>query len=142
MPASFDVGPFLRGLDAKVTKVDVAVRGVVGPAAHDLERSVKAIFETSHQRGTPTPEPPGNPPSVVTGTLRRSITTEGPRRLGFGTYEALVGPTVVYARVQELGGGPSHLPPRPYMKPAFEQWFATGNYQRRLLTAVRGALSV
>lgn len=142
MPATFDVGPFLRGLDTKVTRVDAAVKGVIAPAAHDLEREVKAIFATSHSRGTPTPEPPGNPPSVITGTLRRSIAVDGPIRLGFGSYEAQVGPTAVYARVQELGGGPSRLPSRPYLKPAFEQWFRSGAYQRRLLAAVRGAIGV
>ena len=142
MPATFDVGPFLRGLDLKVTRVDAAVKGVIGPAAHDLERAVKTIFETSHRRGTPTPEPPGNPPSVITGTLRRSVVIEGPIRKGFGSYEAQVGPTVVYARVQELGGGPHDLPSRPYLKPAYEQWFRSGAYQTRLLAAVRGAIGV
>ena len=142
MPATFDVGPFVKGLESKVARTDAAVRGVVGTAAHELERQTKSIFETSHRRGTPTPEPPGNPPSVITGTLRRSIKTEGPRRIGFGSYEAQVGPTVVYARVQELGGGPSDLPARPYLKPSYDAWFATGSYQRRLLAAVRGALSV
>jgi hypothetical protein len=30
-------------------------------------------------------------------------------------------PTSVYARIQELGGGPSNLPARPYVRPGYEE---------------------
>lgn len=73
---------------------------------------------TSHPAGTPTPSAPGSPPSLVSGALRRSITVEPPTRTADG-WSISVGPTIVYGRVQELGGGPSSLPPRPYMAPAW-----------------------
>lgn len=76
---------------------------------------------TSHPAGTPTPSAPGSPPSLVSGALRRSITVEPPIRSGEG-WSILVGPTIVYGRIQELGGssnGHNYLPPRPYMAPAW-----------------------
>jgi phage gpG-like protein len=58
----------------------------------------------------------------VTGTLRRSITVKGPHPLGLGRWEAQIGPTAVYGRIQELGGvtgrgGATVLPARPYVAP-------------------------
>lgn len=76
---------------------------------------------TSHPAGTPTPSAPGSPPSLVSGALRRSITVEPPTRTADG-WSISVGPTVVYGRIQELGGssnGHNYLPPRPYMAPAW-----------------------
>jgi hypothetical protein len=61
----------------------------------------------------------GQPPMNRTGDLRRSI--RGERfNVGFANYTAIVGPTIVYGRQVELGGGnwPSgtHF---PYMEPAW-----------------------
>ena len=50
----------------------------------------------------------GQPPMNRTGNLRRSIRGEK-YKSGFGTYGALVGPTMVYARAVELGG--EYAPP-------------------------------
>lgn len=87
-----------------------------------VERNTKLeLSRSAHARGTPTPSRPGSPPAVITGTLRRSIRTRGPRRVGY-RWEGFVGPTAAYGRVHELGG-PSgrglrtHLPPRPYLRP-------------------------
>lgn len=55
----------------------------------------------------------GNAPAQ-TGTLRRSIYTSGPFPLGDATYRASVGPSVIYARIRELGGFiPGGAVPRP-----------------------------
>lgn len=83
----------------------------------------------THPPGTPTPSAPGDPPALISGALRRSIkarrTKHGPVQ-----YEGGVGPTIVYGRIQELGGRlgvnprhgmwrtPGFLPPRPYLRPA------------------------
>lgn len=68
------------------------------------------------------PAVPGQPPKNRTGNLRRSIRGEK-FRLGFASYGALVGPTIVYGRRVELGGGNWPEGVRfPYMKPAFEQY--------------------
>lgn len=79
-------------------------------------------------------------PKVRTGRLRSSIVVKGPQG-GGGKWSGEVGPTVIYGRIQELGGtifpkrakflhwvdaSGDHfarhvtLPARPYLKPAAE----------------------
>lgn len=95
------------------------------------ERGIKAeLSRSSHSRGTPTPSPPGSPPAIITGSLRRSVITQPPTG-GGGVWSAAGGPTIVYSRIQELGGraGRGHrtvLPPRPYVRPAVNQLRASG----------------
>jgi len=69
---------------------------------------------------------PDAPPMNRTGNLRRSIKGEKFKQ-GFGSYSAVVGPTMVYARRVELGGGnwPEGLK-FPYMKPAYEKFMQQG----------------
>jgi len=64
------------------------------------------------------PQPSG-PPVNRTGTLRRSIKATK-FRLGFGSYGAVVGPTVIYGRVLELGFANGNR--YPYMEPAFKEF--------------------
>jgi hypothetical protein len=68
----------------------------------------------------------GEPPKNRTGNLRRSI--KGFKfTTGFARYNAIVGPTMTYARAVELGGGyapaswqgTSAMRGFPYMKPAY-----------------------
>lgn len=100
-----------------------ATRRATAAAAHHMERHVKLqLSRSSHRRGTPTPSAPGQPPSLVSGTLRRSTRTSGPRRYGRAGWEATVGPTAVYGEIQEKGGRAgrglrSELPARPYVGP-------------------------
>lgn len=107
-----------------------------------IEQLVKLYLRTyTHPAGTKTPSPPGGPPALVTGNLRRSWRNIGPHPgLKPFTVEGGGGPTAVYARIQELGGqvtqlrtrmvhspgGTSHaesfvhqfrLPRRPYVRP-------------------------
>lgn len=64
----------------------------------------------------------GHPPMNRTGNLRRSITGEK-SSLGFAHYYAVVGPTMVYSRRVELGGGKWKSGTKfPYMQPAFEKF--------------------
>lgn len=99
------------------------MRRGVAEAAHYLQGQIQGKLSlTSHARGTPTPSPPGHPPSLISGSLRRSVKVRGPRSTGDG-WEAHVGPTIVYGRIQEFGGmtGRGHrtrLPARPYVGPA------------------------
>lgn len=64
----------------------------------------------------------GEPPMNRTGDLRRSIRGEK-YRTGFASYSAIVGPTIIYGRRVELGGGnwPSGAK-FPYMEPAFKKF--------------------
>jgi hypothetical protein len=107
----------LQGIAARVV---ATTPNALGKAAHYLEGQIKTeLSRTSHPPGTPTPSPPGSPPSLVTGNLRRSAQVEGPTQTGPASWSASVGMESVYARVQELGGGPSNLPARPYVAPTF-----------------------
>jgi phage gpG-like protein len=64
----------------------------------------------------------GLPPMNRTGDLRRSITGEK-FNVGFANYSAIVGPTIVYGRRVEMGGGnwsPGTM--FPYMAPAYTKF--------------------
>jgi phage gpG-like protein len=114
----------LDGFEAMKTALEAIAVRVLGAtpqaltrAAHHLEAQVKVeLSRTSHPRGTPTPSPPGSPPSLISGTLRRSVQVEGPDQTGAASWSAKVGADTVYAAVQEHGGG-NNLPARPYMAP-------------------------
>ncbi|MEU1800906.1 hypothetical protein [Streptomyces sp. NPDC019937] len=138
----------LNGALARLTtQFNLASRTATAHASHLVEAAIKEqLSKSSHRRGTPTPSSPGDPPSLVTGTLRRSITVAGPHPLGMGVWEARIGPTAVYGRIQELGGvtgrgGATALPPRPYVAPAYERVVATGALAAVYHQAWRAALA-
>lgn len=106
-------------LDAIAKAVNLATERSTTQAAHIVERRVKLTLRTyTHPPGTPTPSPAGAPPALVTGSLMRSIYSTPTWRVRAGVYRSKVGPTIVYARAQELGYPPRGLPKRPYQKPA------------------------
>lgn len=129
-------------------RLEAATRSATGQAAHLLEAEIKKTLTTSsHPPRTPTPSAPGEPPSLVTGTLRRSITVNGPHPLGLGKWEAQTGPTAVYGRIQELGGvtgrgAATVLPPRPYVQPSYEQLATSGELARLYYAAWRTAIAL
>ena len=118
------VSAFKDAINAHIARQMAATRTAVAKGAHTIEAKAKdELTSSSHPKGTPTPASPGEPPSLITGTLRRSVRVQGPTGDG-QTFTASVGPTTVYGRIQELGGWAGHssyLPPRPYMKPAVEK---------------------
>ena len=120
------IGEVQAALTAAVARLDAATRVATVAAASLAEAATKdQLRKSSHQRGTPTPADPGQPPALVSGNLMRSIAVKGPSG-GGGLYTAAIGPTAVYGRIQELGGatGRNHatnLPPRPYVEPARKQ---------------------
>lgn len=134
-------------MERMAASLNVATRTATVQASHLLEREIKQQLSTSsHAKGTPTPSSPGDPPSLITGTLRRSISVKGPHPLGMGRWEAEIGPTAVYGRIQELGGvtgrgGATVLPARPYVKPAFEKLAASGALSRLYHSAWRTAIA-
>lgn len=115
-------------LTAAVGRMDTTTKEATAVAASLVEIAVKdKLRQTSHRRRTPTPSSPGQPPSLVTGNLMRSIAVRGPTG-GLGVWGASIGPTAIYGRIQELGGmtgrhHATHLPPRPYVDPAAHQTF-------------------
>lgn len=107
-------------VDASVTAARIVAKGEAL-----VEAEVKKSFPGAHKAGTPTTSAPGSPPDVVTGTLRRSVFSEPVKRSLTGA-TGRVYPTVVYARIQELGGrtgrgGHTVLPARPYFTPAVQR---------------------
>ena len=82
-----DVSATLAGLDALTARINEASETIAGRAALIVQRAGMAATH------------------VRTGTLRRSWTVVGPEGSG-GAYSAQVGPTMVYARRQELGFQP------------------------------------
>ncbi|MFJ8798538.1 hypothetical protein [Streptomyces sp. NPDC102487] len=139
----------LARLNAELVRIEAdlqrATRVATAHAAHLAEAAIKQLLTTSsHPKGTPTPSAPGEPPSLVSGTLRRSIKVVGPVPAGYGRWLAEVGPTAVYGRIQELGGTAGHgseLPARPYVMPAYERLVAGGAIARTYHVAWRAALS-
>lgn len=109
----WDASAFNAHLRAMEARADDATRQAVAEGAALIERKMK---ENSTGR-------PG--PNVRTGAHRRGITTSAPIKLG-PAWEARIGPTVVYSRRLELGGG--NWPPGrkfPYAAPALD-WARNG----------------
>lgn len=129
MTSVADVSKALRRRQRKAT---AGARAAAGAMGLTMETAVKTVelSKYSHSRGTPTPSAPGDPPALVSGALRRSVKTVPGTARG-ARASVKVGGTVVYARIQELGGraGRNHaslLPPRPYLKPAAERVISSG----------------
>lgn len=98
--------------------------GAMDDALATVERAAQAnLTRYSHPAGTPTTSPPGQPPALVSGALRRSIKTRRTKH-GPNVYAGGVGPTIVYGPIQERGG--TILPKRgPFL------WWRTGDGMRR-----------
>jgi len=106
--------------ESKITGPELA--GPLKLAGIAVQNSIRdELGKKQHKKGTPTNSEPGEPPSLVTGSLRRSIQVGEPAPKGFGSWYVQVGPTMSYSRVQELGGGKSNLPARPYVAPGFDR---------------------
>ena len=126
------LGDLADALSAIVDRVTAATPRVVEIVEEALEeRTREKLGLTEHERGTPTPSAPGDPPSKISGYLQGSLSRTPPVEAGAGIWSMLTGATAVYARIQELGGyagrdHASYLPPRPYLKPAYDDLVASG----------------
>lgn len=88
----FDTSDFLSGVSALRARLNEATEDIVEDGLGIL---TEAIMDNA---------------PVRTGTLRRSVQATPVRQNGEGIYEGQVGPTVIYARIRELGGD---IYPRP-----------------------------
>lgn len=139
---------FEAALIASVEAAVAATNTAVARGAALIEGETKKALTTySHPKGTPTPSPPGQPPAIIGGALRRSVITRilTTATLGSPVASASVGPTIVYARIQELGGrtGRGHrttLPPRPYLAPTVNRLVTGGSLERVFADAWRAAV--
>jgi hypothetical protein len=114
----FGVGAVQAALDHLLAEAAVASVQIVKRGQALVEGNIKKQFTGSHARGDPTTSAPGSPPDVVTGTLRRSLTSSPVSMSGFAAVGSVY-PTAVYSRLQELGGG--NMPARPYMQPGYDE---------------------
>jgi hypothetical protein len=137
-----NLGQVMAGLTAWGRKVEKAGEIGLTQAALAIERQAKLNANTGvHPRGQGHIKGTGPGPNVVTGTLRRSITTEV--RYGFGSYVATVGPTVEYARAVELGNPRWKSGVRyPFLIPAVGYLVGNGTlnrvFTRAFTTALKG----
>lgn len=108
-------------------KFELAIQYAITMAGLAVERQAKV-----NASGRPGP-------NVQTGNLRRSITTKATK--GFGTYEAEVSATMVYARAVEFGH-PRWKPgvKYPYLGPAAERLSSNGTLSRVFTTALTSRL--
>lgn len=122
----------IAALQAAGARVEAATPLAIETVQALIEGEARAqLSKYSHQRGTPTPSSPGEPPALITGRLRSSFELAGPTLVGAGIWESKMGPTAPYARIQELGGstGRSTLPARPYLRPAFDAVLHSGRLE-------------
>ena len=108
----------IGGFERLGEKAGLAAVNIVRRSESVIEANIKRQFTGAHKPGEPTTSPPGSPPDVVTGTLRRSVVSTRPVRRGFEA-SGSVYPSAVYSRIQELGGGA--LPARPYVQPGYDE---------------------
>jgi hypothetical protein len=110
----------MRGVNKAMSKIDLGARMARDEMMNKLIQLSKEQIKGKRSPGEKAES--GKPPMNRTGNLRRSIKGERFRE-GFATYSAVVGPTIIYGRRVELGGG--NWPPGtkfPYMKPAWERF--------------------
>jgi phage gpG-like protein len=142
----------LRGIaDALRTRVPAAAANAMAAEFHGELVDV-TLRQSTHPSGTVTTAPPGQPPALVSGTLRRSARIV-PAAGGSARATASVRMGAVYSRIHELGGfvfakrgkklafeyprGHKHfvrwvyLPKRPYMAPTRERLVSSGRLRDR-----------
>lgn len=120
-------------------KIDFAMHGVIKLMSLEVVRTAKDSMRQAHQPNTPTPAIKGNPPAVITGNLKRSI-KYNTARVGFGSYIAQVGPTMIYGRRVELPepAGFNY----PYMATAARVLQQNGRLRQIYLQGVTAALKL
>jgi phage gpG-like protein len=151
------VAEFRAAVDALVARTNAATLQAATTGAHLVEAQIKETLTESHRasnsggrdsrgrftKGEHSASPPGAPPALVTGTLRRSVRVVGPVPKGATGWTVSIGPTAVYGRIQELGGTTgahgSQLPARPYVAPSLKKVIDDGSLANCFTTAWRTA---
>ena len=112
----------IRGITPAATELGMADAGqsVSGQTKRNLSLS-------AHAPGTRTPAPPGGPPSLISGDLRRSVRASDVTRTGY-RFHVRVGATMIYARIQQMGGRVSTLKPHGLANRATHQFFGPSVY--------------
>ncbi len=122
----------VAALKAMAVAVDKATAEATEMTSALVEGRARAnLARYSHSRRTPTPSPPGQPPAKIGGALQNSFHDTIPIPDGDGGWECELSSGLVYSLIQEVGGWAgrghrSHLPPRPYLRPAVDDAAASG----------------
>jgi hypothetical protein len=142
----------LAAIDGSAAKIEQGAQLGIMRVGLAVERQAKLNFQgtRSYEKRvskngrpylviTPPKHVGGSGPNTVTGNLKRSIKTT--YRAGLGVYTAEVGPTMIYARQVEKGGGkwPAGVK-YPYLEPAALMLLRSGKINRIFATAVREKL--
>lgn len=118
---------YMRGFDIRI-----------GNATLEISQAIEGLGKRQIKGERPKGEKAvsGQPPMNRTGNLRRSIRGQH-QRLGYATYQAIVGADMIYARAVEVGA--PYNPPSwqnnehfPYLQPALDE-FAKSNLTIRIL---------
>jgi hypothetical protein len=142
----------LAAIDGVESKIQQGAQVGIMRAGLAVERQAKLNFQgtRSYEKRTskngraylvitPPKHVGGSGPNTVTGNLKRSIKTT--YRVGFGNYIAEVGPTMIYARQVEKGGGNWRSGVKyPYLEPAALMLLRNGTINRIFITAVKEKL--
>ena len=142
----------LAAIDGSAEKIEQGAQLGIMRVGLAVERQAKLNFQgtRSYEKRvskngrpylviTPKNHVGGSGPNTVTGNLKRSIKTT--YRVGLGVYTAEVGPTMIYARQVEKGGGkwPAGVK-YPYLEPAALMLLRSGKINRIFTTAVKEKL--
>jgi hypothetical protein len=143
----------LAAIDGAAEKIEQGAQLGVMRVGLAVERQAKLNFQGTRSYEKRVSKKTGNPwlkitpprhvggsgPNTVTGNLKRSIKTT--YRVGLGVYTAEVGPTMIYARQVEKGGGnwPAGVK-YPYLEPAALMLLRSGKINRIFTTAVKEKL--
>lgn len=137
----------LKAIDGAATKIEQGAQIGIMRAGLEIERRAKKNFVGARKYKIMTSkkgnvylkiDPPrhtgGQFPNVVTGNLRRSITTSFTR--GMGKYTATVGSSMIYARSVERGNKQNPAIKYPYLEPAALDAVRSGVLQRIFVYAI------
>ena len=141
----------LKALDGAATKIEQGAQIGIMRAGLEVERRAKKNFVGTRKYKIMTSkkgnvylkiDPPrhtgGSFPNVVTGNLRRSITTSFTK--GMGKYTATVGSSMIYARSVEKGNSKNPAIKYPYLEPAALDAVRSGVLTRIFVTAINEKL--
>jgi len=147
-----NLADILAAIDGAAAKIEQGAQLGVMRVGLAVERQAKLNFQGTRSyekrtskngrpylKITPPKHIGGSGPNTVTGNLKRSIKTT--YRVGFGNYIAEVGPTMIYARQVEKGGGNWRSGVKyPYLEPAALMLLRSGKLNRIFATAVKEKL--
>lgn len=141
----------LKAIDGAATKIEQGAQIGIMRAGLEIERRAKKNFVGTRKYKIMTSkkgnvylkiDPPrhtgGSFPNVVTGNLRRSITTSFTK--GMGKYTATVGSSMIYARSVEKGNSKNPAIKYPYLEPAALDAVRSGVLTRIFVTAINEKL--